>query len=155
AVLRHVDAGVPGGGAGVPAVVRGGDGAAGIRGGRAVRAAAMIGRRRWLGGVAAGLAAGVCGVRRARAAWGTWPKEQADLALPPERTAGRVLELYAYGGLCAWDTFYCVPRWGKDAQRYLYAFGEAALQARLSACGVPQELARPLAEDAAGELVHL
>ena len=114
----------------------------------------MLRRRHLLAG-AAGLALGLPAVRRARAAWGTWPEEHADLALPPERTAARVLELYAYGGLCPWDTFYCVPEWGLGRSRYLYAFGEAALAARLAACGLPSELARPFAEDAAGALVHL
>lgn len=114
----------------------------------------MIRRRHLLAG-AAGLALGLPAVRRARAAWGTWPEEHIDLALPPGRTATRVLELYAYGGLCPWDTFYCVPTWGAADQRYLYAFGEAALQARLQDCGLPGALARPFAADAAGALVHL
>lgn len=112
-------------------------------------------RRRHLIAGAAGLALGLPLARRARAAWGTWPEEHIDLALPPDRTAARLLELYVYGGLCPWDTFYCVPEWGAADARYLYAFGEAALTARLQACGLPGELARPFAADAAGALVHL
>lgn len=110
-------------------------------------------RRGFIAGVGAGLAAGLGVARRARAAWGTWPEDQVDLALP--RPAARVLELYAYGGLCPWDTFYCAPTWGAGEQRYLWAFGEAALQARLEACGLASGLSRPFAEDAAGQEIHL
>jgi len=113
-------------------------------------------RRQLLAGAGLGLAgAAFFGPRRARAAWGAWPDAHADLALPPERRARRVLELYAYGGLCPWDTFYCVPDWGLADQRYLHAFGEAALAARMGACGLAGALAQPFAADAAGELVHL
>lgn len=112
-------------------------------------------RRTLLAAGLAGTAALLAGPRRARAAWGTWPEDHLDLALPPARTARRVLELYVYGGLCPWDSLYCVPGWGAGEQRYLHAFGEAALLDRLGACGLPAELARPLAHDAAGALVHL
>jgi hypothetical protein len=116
----------------------------------------VIRRRQLLAGAGLGLAgAAFFGPRRARAAWGTWPEPHADLALPPDRRASRVLELYAYGGLCPWDSFYCLPEWGLDDQRYLYAFGEAALTARMDACGLSNTLAQPFATDAAGALVHL
>jgi len=116
----------------------------------------VIRRRQLLAGAGLGLAgAALFGPRRARAAWGEWPEPYAELALPPERRARRVLELYMYGGLCPWDSFYCVPKWGLAEQRYLYAFGEAALGSRLSACGLAGPLALPFAADAAGELVHL
>ena len=111
----------------------------------------MIRRRQLLAGAGLGLAgAAFFGPRRARAAWGEWPEAHAELALPPERRAGRVLELYAYGGMCPWDTFYCMPEWGLADQRYLHAFGEAALAARLGACGLAGALAAPFAPDAAG-----
>jgi len=116
----------------------------------------MIRRRQLLAGAGLGLAgAAFFGPRRARAAWGEWPEAHAELALPPERRAGRVLELYAYGGMCPWDTFYCMPEWGLADQRYLHAFGEAALAARLGACGLAGALAAPFATDDAGQLVHL
>lgn len=116
----------------------------------------MMRRRQLLAGAGLGLAgAAFFGPRRARAAWGEWPDAFAELALPPERRARRVLELYAYGGLCPWDTFYCMPEWGLAEQRYLYAFGEAALSARMGACGLAGALAQPFAADAAGQLVHL
>jgi len=113
-------------------------------------------RRQWLTSAGLGLAgAAWFGPRRARAAWGAWPEPHAELELPPTRRARRVLELYAYGGLCPWDSFYCVPGWGLDDRRYLYAFGEAALSARLTACGLDGARSRPHAVDAAGTLVEL
>ena len=115
----------------------------------------MLSRRTLLG---AGLGLGASALltpRRARAAWGSFPAALADLALPPERTPRRLLELYVYGGLCPWDTFHCVPERGLADQRYLHAFGDAALTARLADCGLPDQLAHPLAEDSAGQLVHL
>ncbi len=116
----------------------------------------MIGRRRLLAGAGLGLAgAAFFGPRRARAAWGTWPEAYADLDLAPERRAARVLELYAYGGLCPWDSFYCVPSWGLADQRFLYAFGADALAARMGACGLPDAPSMPFTNDANGELVHL
>lgn len=120
----------------------------------------MIARRRFLAGLA-GLTGGalLAAPRRARAAWGTWPEEHADLQLAPERRASRVLELFVYGGLCPWDSLYCAPSWGLGEGRYLYAFGEAALADRLAACDVPSDLggglALPFAEDGAGALIHI
>ncbi len=114
-------------------------------------------RRRSFFTAAAGLASGalIGAPRLARAAWGSWPADLADLQLAPERRADRVLELFVYGGLCPWDTFYCMPSWGLDNDRYLYAFGEQALLDRLGDCGLGQQLTRPFAADANGSLVHL
>ncbi len=113
--------------------------------------------RRSLLAAAAGLAGGalVGTPRRARAAWGSWPAAYADLQLAPERRATQVLEVFLYGGLSPWDTFYCRPEWGEDDDRYLYAFGKGALEARLGECGLGESLSQPFAEDSGGELVHL
>ncbi|WP_293258143.1 DUF1501 domain-containing protein [Nannocystis sp.] len=116
---------------------------------------ASVLRRRALLAGGLGLAGAALLARPARAAWGSFPADLADLALPPDRSPRRLLELNVYGGLCPWDTFYCAPSWGLADHRYLHAFGDAELAARLDACGVPAELARPFAEDTAGELIHL
>jgi hypothetical protein len=42
--------------------------------------------------------------------------------LPAERQAKRVLELYLYGGMNAFDTFYTVPTWGMNDERFLHAY---------------------------------
>lgn len=118
----------------------------------------LAGRRRWLAGAAAAVgAAGVAGPllrpRPAAAApWGSWPASVASLRLPPERRATRVLELFFYGGLCPWDTFFCVPGWGAGEGRFLHAFDVAS---RFAPCGGSGALTRPFALDDAGTEVHL
>lgn len=116
------------------------------------------GRRRWLAGAAAaiGTTATVGPLVRARPAgaaqWGAWPEALAGLRLPPERRAGRVLELFFYGGLCPWDTFYCVPGWGEGEARFLHAFD---VESRFEPCGGSGALTRPFAVDDAGTEIHL
>lgn len=111
------------------------------------------GRRSFvLGAAAATATAGLVRPRSARAQWGAWPTEIASLRLPPERRASRVLELFCYGGLCPWDTFYCVPQWGEGQGRFLHAFDIAA---PFEACGGTGPLTRPFALDGAGRSVHL
>ncbi|MCA9693822.1 MAG: DUF1501 domain-containing protein [Myxococcales bacterium] len=109
-------------------------------------------RRRFLGGLSAAAVAGaILGFRRRERAG-----PRADALAP---TATRALELFVYGGLCPWDTFYCVPERGVGEGRYLHAFDVAA---RLDAC-VPEDIlsqgsgipTRPFAADASGALVHL
>ncbi|MCB9755992.1 MAG: DUF1501 domain-containing protein [Myxococcales bacterium] len=92
---------------------------------------------------------------RAPARVGAGRPPAAALKLPPTR---RVLELFLYGGLCPWDTFYCVPGWGAGAGRYLHAFDVAS---RATSCAPEGVLAgdggltRPFASDAQGVKVHL
>ena len=47
--------------------------------------------------------------RGAQAAWGDWPADKLEAMFPSERQASSVLELYLYGGMNAFDTFYTVP----------------------------------------------
>lgn len=113
------------------------------------------GRRRWLTGAAAATAAALGGLghpRRAGARWGAWPSALASLRLPSPRRARRVLEVFFYGGLCPWDTFYCVPGWGEGEGRFLHAFDVAGT---FEACGGTGPTTRPFAEDAAGTTIHL
>ena len=52
--------------------------------------------------------------RRAHAAeWGDYPDLAQGGLLPPELQAKNVLEVFLYGGLCPWETFYVVPEYGK------------------------------------------
>lgn len=92
--------------------------------------------------------------RRAQAYWGEWPADKLDAMLPEARRAQRVLELYLYGGMNAFDTFYTVPDWGSGDQRFLHAY-YAETEARFAACGFPGELTEPFADDALGLGVHL
>ncbi|HRI07469.1 MAG TPA: DUF1501 domain-containing protein [Nannocystaceae bacterium] len=117
-------------------------------------------RRRFLqttlGTAAAGAAA--FGVlrhpRRALAGWGEWPADKLDAMLPPERQAKSVLELFLYGGVSAFDSFYCVPKWGQGQGTFLNAF-LAETESRYQSCGFTGELTEPFADDANGTTVHL
>ena len=92
--------------------------------------------------------------RRAQAAWGDWPADKLDAMIPGERQAESVLELFMYGGMNAFDTFYTVPKWGMGQERFLNAFLPQAEQ-RFGQCGYPGELSEAFGDDALGETVHL
>ncbi len=108
-------------------------------------------------GVAA--SAGAFGIlrapRRAEAAWGEWPQDKLEAMIPPDRQAKKVLELYFYGGLNAFDGFYTVPEWGQNQNLYLWAFGANAVNSRFASCGFSGNLTEPFFEDEAGTTVHL
>lgn len=51
--------------------------------------------------------------RSARAAgWGEYPANQKAALLPAGKRAKNVLEVFLYGGLSPWETFYVVPEYG-------------------------------------------
>src|SRR5690606_29679848 len=83
--------------------------------------------------------------RRAEAYWGEWPGDKLDAMVPPERQAKNVLELYLYGGMNAFDTFYTVPKWGMNQQRFLHAYYNQTVQ-RFGQCGFSGELTEEFAE---------
>ncbi len=105
-----------------------------------------------LGAAATGAAAGLWRPGIAQAQWGAWPSHLQGLRLPAERRASRVLELFFYGGLCPWDSFYCVPSWGQGQQTFLHAFD---VDARFGECGGSGATTRPFGVDGAGTEVHL
>lgn len=127
-------------------------------------------RRRFLKtlGAAAGLATGA-GLLRPRAGhaatWGDFPSGPAQSALlPPGVAAKNVLEVFLYGGLCPWETFYCVPDFGKptdpsfpNEQYYTFSSGGDSVTNVVNACGnlggLP--MTAPFATDALGASVHL
>ena len=94
--------------------------------------------------------------RRADAAWGDWPADKLDAQVPGARQAKSVLELYMYGGMNAFDTFYTVPSWGMGQERFLNAYYPESVQ-RFGSCGFAGdlELTEPFAEDGNGETIHL
>ena len=60
-----------------------------------------------------GLAAGLGSfINSASAAWGDYPQYAVPSLLPKERQAKNVLDIFLYGGLCPWETFYVVPEYG-------------------------------------------
>lgn len=92
--------------------------------------------------------------RRAEAYWGEWPADKLDAMLPEGRQAESVLELYLYGGMNAFDTFYTVPTWGQNEERYLHAYYPQTM-ARFGGCGFSGELTEEFAPDSAGTMIHL
>lgn len=127
-------------------------------------------RRRFLKtlGAAAGLATGA-GLIRPRssfaAPWGTFPSGAAQSALlPPGVAAKNILEVFLYGGLCPWETFYCVPEFGKpgdpaypNEQYYTFQSGSESVSSVVNACGNlgGQAMTEAFAKDALGASVHL
>jgi len=118
-------------------------------------------RRNFLRGGAVGTAAAGAATfgilkypRRALAGWGEWPDDKIEALIPPERQAQSVLEVYLYGGMNAFDTFYTVPSWGEGQQTFLNAF-LAQTEERFMGCGFTGELTQPFAADSLGVEVHL
>ena len=117
-------------------------------------------RRTVLKGLGLGLGAAAGGLtilghgRKARAAWGEWPDHSQGSRLPEGQRAKNVLEVFMYGGVNAFDSFYTVPEWGVNDQRYLNVYRNETEQ-RYEQCGLGGELSEPFAEDANGVLVHL
>ncbi len=103
---------------------------------------------------AASAAFGILRQPRARAGWGEWPDDKQDGMIPGDRQAKRVLELYLYGGMNAFDTFYTVPTWGMNDERFLHAYYPQT-EARFADCGFAGELTEEFAEDSNGQMVHL
>lgn len=102
--------------------------------------------------------------RRARAAdvFGLFPSAQLGAQLPEEARVKNVLEIYLYGGLSPWETFYYVDEYGRRDNTFYYAFddlpgGQDSNEAALSACGVDPALAAPsfFAQDELGNDVQL
>ncbi len=118
------------------------------------------GRRRFVQGLAAGVTlAATAGARALAPSPGRlWTRARPQRAATAVTPVERVLELFMYGGLCPWDTFYCVPGWGAGEGRYAHAFDVAS---RLELC-VPEDMTngsslptRGFAADDQGALVHL
>jgi hypothetical protein len=119
-------------------------------------------RRTFLSTVAAGTGAALLvgpWVRTSRAdPFGAFPSGTESLQLPEAQRARRVLEVFLYGGLSAWETLYFVRDYGAptdpqfpNTQFYAYAAENAAMAA---ACGAAA-IERPFAVDANGATVEL
>ena len=74
-------------------------------------------RRGFLTGLGAGAVASAAMLRSrpalaAGTPWGDYPEHALPGLLGPERRAKNVLDIFLYGGLCPWETFYVVPEYG-------------------------------------------
>jgi hypothetical protein len=87
--------------------------------------------------------------------FGVFPRRQA-LGLPEGRAAKNILEIYLYGGLSPWESFYFVPGRGKRDNRFFHAFdAEGENKRALEACGIEDVVSQRFAKDAAGIDVRL
>jgi hypothetical protein len=68
--------------------------------------------------------------RRALGAWGDAPASASDILLGPGARAERCLEIYLYGGIPSWHSFYAIPDYGtpndpnpafRNTQSYLFS----------------------------------
>src|SRR5690606_13355404 len=95
-----------------------------------------------------------------------WRETREDARLEPSRRPRSVLELHVNGGMSCFDTFYTVPEWGRDDNRFLWVYSEQsgvetpevnAIERRFAACaGAGQDLYVPFdAEDRAGVPIYL
>ncbi len=125
-------------------------------------------RRRFLESSAAALAAGLAGCEGdatpAPGPWGAPSSAEAPLVLTPRARPDAVFELFLFGGLCAWDTFYVVPEMGRpppgepDQGRlwWTYQEGPDSIPEVFARCGGGAEpLLQEYGRDAAGNTVHL
>jgi len=122
----------------------------------------MWSRRRMVQAGAAGLA-GLVGPRAVRAApFGAAPDALgAELLLGEGVRAEQVLEVFLFGGLSPWETFYTVPEHGRpDDPRYpneqYHLFGSRMADIEERCALSPSWLEpQPFATDADGRMVHL
>ncbi|MEQ1503419.1 MAG: DUF1501 domain-containing protein [Myxococcota bacterium] len=120
-------------------------------------------RRDFIGGSAAALAAGgLLTPRSARAAtWGTAPAESAAMLLGEGVRAESVLEVFMYGGLGPFESFYVVEDYGRptdpdypDQQWWLFANDHNRVYG--GQCAVPRDQwLAPFGFDALGAQVNL
>lgn len=106
-------------------------------------------RRHFLAGAAA--AGGLLlGGRAWGRAWGEAPEASVPLILPSGARAERVLEVFLYGGLSPWESFYAVP--GSEAWRMF----EGQHDAVWGRCSVPTDArSQAWTTDSAGAQIRL
>jgi hypothetical protein len=107
------------------------------------------------GGAAA--AGGMLWSSRASAAFGDVPPEYASVMLPESARAQSILEVFMYGGVSPWETFLATEDFGKNDNRFLYAFYDRTLEA-CAGCGYQtseDKLLTPFATDSAGKQIFL
>ena len=124
-------------------------------------------RRDFLKSIGAGLPASFWfgSARKAHAApWGDYPSYALDGALPANRRAKNVLDIFLYGGLCPWETFYVVPEYGtldnpqfSGQQWWTFQDGPDSVENTFAACygDAPPPLLQDFRVDENGKLVRL
>ena len=103
---------------------------------------------------ATGLSATLLGEREARA-FGELPEDPAAAAgmVPKAQQAQAILEIFLYGGVSQFESFYCVPEHGADTKTHWHLYAAQA-SAAATACGFTQPPLQGFAADANGKTVH-
>lgn len=108
-----------------------------------------------LAGIGAG-AAPILFSSTSAGAFGEAPPGAEASMVPGELRARSVLEIFLYGGLSQFESFYCVPEHGAADGTHWHAFlGSGEVQAAVNACAIEGPLIEPFAEDDDGQTVHL
>ncbi len=119
----------------------------------------QMNRRNFIRSTAAALTAGVgaslWGTKFARA-FGEIPKNAESILIPAERRASNILEIFLYGGVSQYESFYCIPSFGQVSGTQWHTFlNDGQLQAAVDKCGWVGPLTEPFALDGNGSMVHL
>jgi hypothetical protein len=120
-------------------------------------------RRRDFLAASAATAGGVLLPRRANAAWGDAPPDAESILLQPGVRAERCLEMFLYGGMGSFESFYVVPEYGtsddpdptlRNTQWHLFAEDHASV---FKECGFGPSSGwlTPFATDSLGMMVNL
>jgi hypothetical protein len=104
-----------------------------------------------------GVGASIIGLGQARAAFGEPPTSATGALIPEERRAQNILEIFLYGGVSQYETFYNVLDHGQSDGTGWYLFLKSGeVDAAMNACGLGGEaLTAPFAPDANGKMVNL
>jgi hypothetical protein len=117
-------------------------------------------RRKFLkvsGGIAAGALGGILLPGRARA-FGENPSGTEGVTVPEDLRAFNILEIFLFGGLSPYESFYVVEDYGKSdsTQWHLFTTGGNEVQAAVENCGYSTtDLLNPFALDGDGAEVNL
>lgn len=114
-------------------------------------------RREFLKGASL-LAAAAGGVTllsgRTARAFGETPTGADDAAVPANQRAENILEIFLYGGVSQYESFYCVDAFGKSDNTGFWLF-QSQVQQAMQDCGIGGPLLQDFANDSAGNLVKL
>jgi hypothetical protein len=118
-------------------------------------------RRRLLQATGAGLLVGggfgaSTGLARA-APFGEPPPDKLDAMLAEELRVRNVLEVFLFGGVSQYESFYSVPEYGKNDNTHFHAFPQALIEQSIADCGLTgsPQLFEPFAQDEIGANVQL
>lgn len=104
--------------------------------------------------LAAGVRSGAYAPAPTGYAFGEVPRGAESSVVPPQLRAENILEVFLYGGVSQYESFYCVPEHGaRDGTGWSLFLKSGDVQAALDACDVRGALTLPFATDGIGQRV--